>query len=77
MYDYDTNYINDIPIKSRKSNELVRAFKICYDELKQKGLTARVLRLDNEISAELIQAIEEEKLDYQIASPGDHRLNHA
>jgi hypothetical protein len=77
MFDYDTNYINAIPIKSRKSNELVRAFKICYDELKQKGLTARVLRLDNEISAELIRAIEEEKLDYQIASPGDHRLNHA
>ena len=48
-----------------------------HDELKQKGLTARVLRLDNEISTELIRAIEEEKLEYQIASPGDHRLNHA
>jgi hypothetical protein len=56
---------------------MVRAFKVCYDELKQKGLTACVLRLDNEISAELIRAIEEEKLDYQVASPGDHRLNHA
>jgi hypothetical protein len=77
MYDYSTNYINAIPIKSRKSNELVSAFKICYDELKQKGFTARVLRLDNEISAELIKAIEEEHLDYQIVLPGDHRLNHA
>ena len=77
MYDYDTNYINAVPIKSRKSNELVQAFKICYDELKQKGITARVLRLDNEISAELITAIEEQQLQYQIVSPGDHRLNHA
>ena len=77
MYDYDTNYINAVPIKSRKSNELVRAFKVCYDELKLRGFTAQVLRLDNEISAELIKAIEDEHLEYQIASPGDHRLNHA
>ena len=77
MYDYDTNYINAVPIKSRKSNELVRAFKVCYDELKLRGFTAQVLRLDNEISTELIKAIEEEHLEYQIVSPGDHRLNHA
>jgi hypothetical protein len=77
LYDYDTNYINAVPIKSRKSNDLVQAFKVCYNELKQRGITARVLRLDNEISAELIAAIEEQQLQYQIASPGDHRLNHA
>ena len=77
LYDYDTNYINAVPIKSRKSNELVQAFQVCYNELKQRGITARVLRLDNEISAELIAAIEEQQLQYQIASPGDHRLNHA
>ena len=33
-------------------------------------------RLDNEISDELIEAIENDtKLDYQIAPPGDHRQN--
>ncbi|OEU20461.1 hypothetical protein FRACYDRAFT_181335 [Fragilariopsis cylindrus CCMP1102] len=77
MYDYDTNYINAVPIKSRKSSELVAAFKFCYDELKERGFTARVLRLDNEISTELIAAIREQNLEYQIVSPGDHRLNHA
>ena len=77
MYDYDTNYINAVPLKSRKSSELVAAFKFCYDELKERGFTARVMRLDNEISTELIAAIGELNLDYQIVSPGDHRLNHA
>jgi hypothetical protein len=66
-----------IPIKSRKSSELVGAFKECYDDLKRRGFEAQVLRLDNEISAELIAAIEAEGLNYQIVSPNDHRLNHA
>jgi hypothetical protein len=77
FYDYDNNYINTIPIKSRKFSELVNAFHICYDELKKNGFDAQVLRLDNKISKELIQAIETEGLKYQIASPGDHRLNDA
>jgi hypothetical protein len=77
FYDYDVNYINAIPIKSQKSSELVNAFNVCYDKLRKRGFEARVLRLDNEISKELIIAIENEGLQYQIASPGDHRLNDA
>jgi hypothetical protein len=61
FYDYDNNHINAIPIK--------------LHELKKNGFDAQVLRLDNEISKELIQAIKTEGLKYQIASPGDHRLN--
>ena len=34
-------------------------------------------QLDNELSKELIIEIEKKGLDYQIASPGDHQLNHA
>ena len=77
MYDFDTNYINAVPIKSRKSCELVRGFKECYETLKKNGLNARLLRLDNEVSKELIAVIEKNKLVYQLASPSDHRLNHA
>jgi hypothetical protein len=77
FYDYNLNYINAVPIKSRKSSELVQAFTVCYDELKKKGFKTRVLRLDNEISRVLITAIESEGLKYQIASPDDHSLNDA
>jgi hypothetical protein len=77
FYDYDFNYINAIPIKSRKSSKFVNAFNICYNELKKRGFEARVQRLDNEISKEVIIAIENEGLQYQIASPSNHRLNDA
>ena len=77
MYDYDSNFINAIPIKSRKSHILVEAFKECYSALCRNGLTGRLLRLDNEISKTLIAAIEAAGLDNQLASPGDHRLNFA
>jgi hypothetical protein len=43
MYDYDSNFINAIPIKSRKSHILVEAFKECYSALCQNGLTGRLL----------------------------------
>jgi hypothetical protein len=77
MVDHDTNYINAIPIKSRKSTELVKAFQTCCEELQSAGFQPRLLRLDNEVSKELIKAIEEQGLQYQIASPGDHRTNPA
>jgi len=77
MYDFDANYINAVPIKSRKSCELVRGFKECYGTLKKNGLAFRLLRLDKEVSKELIASIENNDLVYQLASPGDHRLNDA
>ena len=75
MYDYDSGYINAIPMKSRKSNELLRAFELGYAELTEAGLTGQLLRLDNEISKDLRKAIKDKNLQYQLASPGDHRQN--
>ena len=75
MYDYDSGFINAIPMKSRKSSELVRAFEFGYSELTTAGLTGQLLRLDNEISKDLIKAIQDKDLKYQLASPGDHRQN--
>jgi hypothetical protein len=77
MYDNDSGYINAIPIKSRKSDELVKAYQTCYNTLKNRGLIARLMRIDNEVSKTLIEAIEKDNLKLQIASPGDHRLNPA
>jgi hypothetical protein len=45
MYDHDSNFINAIPLHSRKTPELIRAFKECYNELSDHGLTARLLKL--------------------------------
>jgi hypothetical protein len=75
VHDYDSAYINAIPMKARKSHKLVRAFELGYKELTDAGLTGQVMRLDNEISNDLIAAIKEQDLKYQLVSPGDHRQN--
>ena len=77
MLDYDSDYINAIPMTSRKTSEMLRCFKECYDDHKNAGLTARLLRLDNEVSQQLINEFNTQRLEYQLASPGDHRLNPA
>ena len=55
MYDYDSAYINEIPMKSRKANELVRTFEQGCKELTDAGLTGQIMRLDDEISKDLIK----------------------
>jgi hypothetical protein len=77
MYDYDSNTINAVAIKNRKTASLVKGYNELFEDLKKAGINPVLHRLDNETSKELILEIEKKGLDYQIASPGDHRLNHA
>ena len=75
--DYNSNHIKIVPVKSRKSEHLVEAYKKTHEWFKEKGFEAQLLRLDNEISKLMIQAIKENNQDYQLASPSDHRTNPA
>eukprot|EP00536_Pseudo-nitzschia_multiseries_P010168 jgi/Psemu1/25220/gm1.25220_g len=78
MLDYDTSYdIMATPIKSREAEDLVEGFRIWYEELKNQGMVAQLVKVDNEISALMIEQFKKWHLDYQIVSPGDHRLNAA
>ena len=77
LLDTDTNHICLQAMKSRKSSDIVDACKVCHSRLTKKGFTAKLIRLDNEVSKELITAIEADKPDCQIAAPGDHRNNPA
>ena len=54
MVDVDTGCINAAPITSQKVPQLVQGFQECYEELKSKGIIARVVRLDNEILKQMI-----------------------
>ena len=49
-------------------------FQDYYKELKSKGIIARLVRLNNEISKRMIVEFKKQGLDYQLASPGDHRV---
>ena len=77
MYDFDSNYINAIPITSRHEKELIRAWTTCYDDLARAGFVPVLQRMDNEYSKKLLEVIESKNLDYEIAAAGDHRTNPA
>jgi hypothetical protein len=77
MYDFDSNSINAVGIKNRKKESLIKGYNEMYEDLRKAGINPVLHRLDNETSHDLIKEIERKELDYQIASPGDHRLNHA
>ena len=64
MYDCDSDYIKGVPMKSRETSEMIWCYSKCYDFFKAAGFTARLLRLDNEVSRALIKRIEEDDLDY-------------
>ena len=64
MYDYDSNTINAVAIKNRKTASLVKGYNELYEDLKKAGINPILHRLDNETSTELILEIEKKGLDY-------------
>ena len=49
--DHDTNYINVVPLPSRKSSELVTAFEMCYKEVTDVDFKGQLLWLDKRAAA--------------------------
>jgi hypothetical protein len=77
MYDFDSNTINAAAIKNRKKESLIKGYNEMFEDLRKAGINPILHRLDNETSKDLIKDIENKGLTYQVASSGDHRLNHA
>jgi hypothetical protein len=77
MYDFDSNTINAVAIKNTKKESLIKGYNDMYEDLQKAGINPVLHQLDNETSKDLIKEIENKGLKYQIALPGDHRLNHA
>jgi hypothetical protein len=50
LYDYDSNVNLAQPIKDRTAPELLRAFQVMEQELVARGLTPKLMKLDNEAS---------------------------
>ena len=77
MYDYDSNAILAHPIQNLSKEMLTGGYRECLKTLTKTGVKPILHHLDNEISYDMIREIESRGMDYQIASPGDHRLNYA
>jgi hypothetical protein len=77
LYNFDSNVILATSMKSQTAPDLVAAYNKLHQQLLDGGVKPVLQRLDNEISTVLIKSIKEKGVDYQLASPNDHRLNPA
>ena len=77
LYDFDSNVIDAAAIKSRTKEDLIVGYEEMYQHLKEGGIQPVLHKLDNEASAQMIEAIKEKKMKYQLVPSGDHQTNPA
>ena len=77
FYDYDSNAIFVEPMKGKSKEGHVQAYQNIMKRLLKAGLRPKVDRLDNEISQELKEYLDEHSITFQLAPPGCHRRNAA
>ena len=77
LYNYDDNAILQVPLKDRTAANLTNEWNIAHERSTNNGHTYNLHILDNEISAEFIAVLVKEKINYQLAPPGNHRTNSA
>jgi hypothetical protein len=75
LYDYDSNAILAQPIKDRTDPELLRAFQVMEQEVVARGLTPKLMKLDNEASKLLKTYLHQQNITFQLVPPYSHRQN--
>jgi hypothetical protein len=77
LYDYDRNAILAQPIKNRTSPELLKAFQVMEQELVARGLTQKLMKLDNEASKLLKTYLHQQDITFQLVPPYSQRRDSA
>jgi hypothetical protein len=78
MVEIDSNAILDEPMKSRKDEEMIRAYNALLLRLKQAGSIPEKHVLDNEVSENMKNHIRDTcKFDIELVPPGCHQRNAA
>jgi hypothetical protein len=77
LYDYDSNVILAQPIKNRTAPELLKALQVMEQELVARGLTPKLMKLDNEASKLLKTYLHQQDITFQLVPPYSHRRNSA
>jgi len=75
VFDTISNAILVEPMRDRTAGEMVAAYQKSIDRLKKAGMEPKMHILDNEISREFKEAIENNNMKYQLVPPNDHRHN--
>ena len=74
MIHIDSNHIFVEPLKSRTSAEMQRAYLVLINRVKKTGMEIKKHVLDNEVSNDMKELIEE-TCKYELVPPGCHRRN--
>jgi hypothetical protein len=77
LYDYDSNAILAKPIKDRTAPEFLKAFQVMEQELVDRGLKPKLMKLDNEASKLLKDYLYHQDFTFQLVPPYSHRRNSA
>jgi hypothetical protein len=77
LYDYDSKAILAKIIKDRTAPELLKAFQFMEQELVARGITPKLMKLDNEASKVLKDYLYMHNITFQLAPPYSHRRNSA
>ena len=77
VYDYDSNSILVVPMRSRTGPCILAAVQVIHARLVAAGLRPQLHRLDNECSAALKTFLRDSDIDFQLVPPHLHRRNAA
>jgi hypothetical protein len=77
LYDYDSNAILANPIKDRTAPELLKVFQLMEQELVNRCLKPKLMKLDNEASKLLKYYLYHLDITFQLVPPYSHRGNSA
>ena len=75
FYIHDPNFIKGIALKSRRKEELLRAYKEVYAFCKKRGFKPRLHKMDNETSKDVEDFIASQRTQQQYTPPDMHRAN--
>jgi hypothetical protein len=73
LYYYDSNAILAQPIKDQIAPELLKAFQVMEQELVDRGLKPKLMKLDNEASKLLKTYLHQQGITFQVVPPYSHR----
>ena len=73
LVDIDSNYIAMEPMRSKETQELINVYNTIMDKLASAGIKPSKQILDNEAPKDYLQAIEDQKITWELVPPYNHR----
>jgi hypothetical protein len=73
LIEIDGNYISMEPMRSRDTDEIIRAYSTIIERLRKKHIIPRKQMLDNEAPQEFLKVIEDYNIEWELVPPYNHR----